>query len=170
MAASKSTLLVIIGIRTIVRPSFPAERSIRFSSSVQLSSIALSINVPTIFRPGTISASSCMRLPIRSAFAVVTPVMCLPGLASEFAYCTITGSVTVAITVGTSRLAYQAASAIGFAGANMTSIFASTSSRASARSLRASPSAERLIRTRFPPSTYPASRSPLRKPRVVTSE
>ena len=111
------------------------------------------MKVPTRFRPGTISASSCSRLPISSAFAVVTPVMCFPGRPSETAYSTTTGSVTVAITVGMRRLACQAASAIGLAGAKITSTLAATISRASAGRRRRSLSAERFTNTRLRPST-----------------
>jgi hypothetical protein len=43
------------------------------------------MKVPMRLMPGTSSVSSCMRLPISSLFAVVTPVMCLPGRASDTA-------------------------------------------------------------------------------------
>ena len=113
--------------------------------------------------PEVASLSSSRRLPVSSALAVVTPVMCLPGWASEFAYWTATGSVTVAITVGMARLAYQAASVAALVGVNSTSTLSATSSFACAAITSTLPAATRFSIARFLPSTNPSARSPSTK-------
>ena len=111
------------------------------------------MNVPTRFKPGTISVNSCSRFPISSALAVVTPVMCLPGRASDT-------TVLDHDRIGDSRDHRRNASA-GVPGGighrlgrreDHVDAAAATISLASARRRRRSLSAERLINTRLRPS------------------
>ena len=106
---------------------------------------------------------------VSSSFIEVTPVTRVPGRASDLTNSSSTGSRMVAITIGVFFTAYQAAVAIGVAGAKKTSTFASASSRARGLKRAGSLEAERLRISRLRPSAYPSSRSPVVKPLSVAS-
>ena len=91
---------------------------------MQASRIASSITTPTRFKPGTVSMSSCSRLIVSSLFIVVTPVTRVPGRASD-----LTNFELDRVHDGGDHdrrilVAYQAAVAIGVAGAKYTSTLA----------------------------------------------
>ena len=104
-----------------------------------------------------------------SAVTLAMPVTFPPGRGRLMTRPVPIGSPVSAITIGISRVACFAATAVGVNQVTMTSTLRRTSSAASSGSRSICPSADRNSNRMFCPSIYPRSRSPCRNSRQNSS-
>src|SRR5215467_8083180 len=153
-------LLILIGL--IVVPVTSPPSWICSRNGFENGSVAFASAVTRRAEDGSISRISCMLLPASSAATVVIPVTFPPGRRRLATNPRPTGSPVSAMTIGISRVACLAATAVGVNQVTMISTLRRTSSAANSGSRLICPSADRNSNRMFCPSIYPRSCSPCR--------
>src|SRR5215471_18258696 len=165
-APNSSLLLILIGLIAVPVASPPSWICSR--KGLEKGSVALARAV-TRRADGSMSRINWTLLPASSAVTLAMPVTFPPGRGRLMTRPVPIGYPVSAITIGISRVACFAATAVGVNQVTMTSTLRRTSSAASSGSRLICPSADRNSNRMFCPSIYPRSRSPCRNSRQNSS-